>query len=80
MATITVKNIPDDLYAQLKQIAKANQRSINKEVIFAIRRTVAFKPIDVETVLERARQTRELTGDYILSNEEITKIKNEGRT
>jgi plasmid stability protein len=79
MATITVKNIPDDLYEQLKQIAKANQRSINSEVIYAIRRAVSLKPLDVETVLERARQTRELTADYVLTDEEITRMKNEGR-
>ena len=79
MATITVKNIPDDLYEQLKQTARANQRSINSEVIYAIRRAVSLAPIDVDTVLERARQTRELTADYVLMDEEITRMKNEGR-
>lgn len=79
MVTITVKNIPDDLYDQLKHAAKANQRSVNKEVIHAIRRAVAIKPLNVEETLEQARQTRELTADYVLTNEEITRMKNEGR-
>ncbi|NBD34139.1 MAG: Arc family DNA-binding protein, partial [Cyanobacteria bacterium] len=30
--TITVKNLPDDIYERLKEAAKANQRSINSEV------------------------------------------------
>lgn len=79
MATITIKNIPDDLYRQLKQVAKANQRSINSEVIYAIRRTVAIKPIDADTVLQRARQTRELTAHYAITDEEIDQAINTGR-
>ena len=79
MATITVKNIPDELYEQLKLIAQANQRSINSEVIVAIRRAVALKPINVEDVLERARQTRELTAPYRITNQEIDDAKAEGR-
>lgn len=27
MATITIKNVPDDLYADLKQVAASNRRS-----------------------------------------------------
>jgi plasmid stability protein len=79
MATITVKNIPDDLYEQLKQTARANQRSINSEVIYAIRRTVAIQPMDVETVLDRARQTRELTAHYVITDEEIDQAIRTGR-
>ncbi|MCC6166009.1 MAG: Arc family DNA-binding protein [Caldilineaceae bacterium] len=36
MATITVKNIPDDLYLALKQAAEANHRSVNREIIVRI--------------------------------------------
>jgi hypothetical protein len=32
-ATITVKNIPDELYDLLKQSAEANHHSINSEII-----------------------------------------------
>ena len=33
MATVTVKNIPDDLYSSLKNSAQLNRRSINSELI-----------------------------------------------
>lgn len=79
MATITIKNIPDDIYLLLKEKAKTNNRSINSEAILAIKVAVAFRPIDVEATLERARKIRELTAHYRITDEEITKFKNEGR-
>ncbi len=33
MATITVKNIPDDIYARIKEDAKNHHRSVNSYVI-----------------------------------------------
>jgi len=79
MATITVKNIPDELYAQLKKVAKANQRSINREVIYAIRRAVVVQPLDVDEWLKETREIRERTGKYILTDEEIEQAINTGR-
>ena len=51
MATITVKNIPDDLYERLKQAARAHRRSINSEVIVCIERAVGLRQRDVEARL-----------------------------
>lgn len=79
MVTITLKNIPDDLYEKLKETAKANNRSINGEVLFAIKHSLLMKPIDVEATLERARILREATAHYVVTDEELTKFKNEGR-
>lgn len=79
MATITLKNIPDDIYLLLKEKAKANNRSINREAILAIKVAVAFRPIDVEATIQRARKIQELTAQYRITDEELTKFKNEGR-
>ncbi len=79
MATLTIKNIPLDIYERLKLHAKANRRSINQEVIAAIERALAAPPIDVESTLERTRKIRELTAQYHLRDEELEKWKNEGR-
>ena len=79
MATITVKNIPDDLYEQLKKTAKTNQRSINKEIIAIVQRAVMPHPIDVDEWLEQTRQIRDRTTEYRLSGDEITRMKREGR-
>lgn len=79
MATITIKNIPDDVYEKLKASAKENHRSINSEVILLIKLAVMQRRIDVDAVLEGARQARELTAHYVITDEELTKFKNEGR-
>ena len=36
MPSITVKDIPDELYSQFKAIAQAERRSVNSEVIVAM--------------------------------------------
>jgi hypothetical protein len=79
MVTLTLKGIPEELYERLKEVAKANNRSINGEVLFAIKRAIFAQPIDVETMLERARILREANAHYLATDEEITKFKNEGR-
>ena len=79
MVTLTLKGIPDDLYEKLKEVAKANNRSINGEVLFAIKRAILARPIDVESTLERTRRIRELTAHYVVTDEELTRFKNEGR-
>jgi plasmid stability protein len=33
MATLTIRNLPDDLHLKLKDRAKKNRRSLNQEVI-----------------------------------------------
>ena len=79
MTTITVKNIPDDLYERLKQAAKTNHRSINSEIIACIERSVSPRPLDIATYLAEARQLREQTADYVLTQAELRQARNEGR-
>jgi plasmid stability protein len=79
MASITIKNIPDDLYEELKVRAATNRRSINNEVIMLIERAFrSYKPTP-EEVLERAGQLRELTAHYVITAEEVEQWINEGR-
>lgn len=79
MATITVKNIPDDLYEELKERAAVHRRSINSEIIVCIERTVRSRRIDPEAVIAEARLIRERLGDLWVTEEEITQAKREGR-
>ena len=48
MASITVKDIPDDLYEKFKETAKQERRSLNAEVIVAM-----------EALIQQADQRRE---------------------
>jgi len=79
MATITVKNIPDELYDLVKQSAKAQHRSINSEIIACLERSFLSKSVDVTTTIARARKLREITAGYLLTDEDITRAKNAGR-
>jgi plasmid stability protein len=79
MATVTVKNIPDDLYERLKAAAEADRRSINSEIILCIEQAVASRRIDPEKVLESARRLRALTADHPIDDEEFNRAKAEGR-
>ncbi len=54
VATLTIRNVPDDLYELLKQSAKQHRRSINSEAIFLLERASGF-PVDPAEFLERVR-------------------------
>jgi predicted RNA-binding Zn ribbon-like protein len=79
MATVTVKNIPDDLYDRLKAVAEINRRSINSEIIVCIEHAVTSRRIAPEKILESARHLRELTAKHPISNDEFNQAKTEGR-
>jgi plasmid stability protein len=79
MATVTVKNIPDELYDRLKLIAEINRRSINSEIIMCIENTVISRPINLNEVLENARQLRKFTAGHMINNEKFNQAKAEGR-
>jgi plasmid stability protein len=76
---ITIKNIPDDLYEQLKQSAETNHRSINSEIITCIELKVRSIKISPEISLARARQLREKTASHPITDIEFTKAKETGR-
>ncbi len=79
MATVTVKNIPDELYARLKSVAEINRRSINSEIIMCIEHAVTIRKVDPERLLESARQLRQLTAKNPILDEEFNEAKAEGR-
>ena len=79
MATVTIKNIPDDLYDELKRRAARNRRSINSEIILLIEHTFrSYKPKPQEIEMQ-ARRLREMSANYFLTEEELNQAKNEGR-
>ena len=79
MVTVTIKNIPEQIYERIKAQAKINHRSINGEILSILEQAVSLPPIDVQATLERARKVRELTAKYTVTADEIEKMINEGR-
>ena len=79
MVTVTLKNIPDNLYNQLNETAKLHHRSINSEILYCVERTINPHKVNVNEHLAIARQLRAKTANYLLTDEEIDKAKSDGR-
>ncbi len=77
--TITIKNIPSQLYEALKQSAVKNHRSINSEIMFVIEKQYSSTPIMPEEYLERARKVRKKNSGIFLTQEFLDDAKGEGR-
>lgn len=77
--TITVKNIPQELYEKLKKRADQNQRSINREIIAIFENVLSVRRINPEDILVSARILREKTWRFTLTQNFIDGAKREGR-
>jgi antitoxin FitA len=79
MATVTFKNIPDDLYEQLKQAANAHHRSVNSELIYCLEKT--FKPtrISATELAEKALRLRSQVDAKKVDIDQINEAINQGR-
>lgn len=82
MPSITLKDIPDDLHAQLKAEAEANLRSLNQEAIIRIQRSFdvadQFSTAAVNALIDEAIASgpeQEFTLDQIRQRFEETRIK-----
>ena len=81
MATLTIKNLPDEIYAALSRTAKQNRRSINGEAIVQLEQAVIVPIKDRDELIARIAENREklrLKGVY-LTDEFLEFAKNEGR-
>lgn len=78
MASLTLKNIPEDLHQSLKTQAAEHGRSLNSEAIVALRIHVSQRPLDVDAFLARARKLRRGISVRVDENT-IRRFKNEGR-
>jgi len=79
MATLTVKNIPDDLYEKLKQRAKARNRSVNKEIIVCIQEALESRRMDPESFVARIEALHRQMQAPPLTDRMLRRAKTEGR-
>ncbi len=80
MVTVTIKNIPEEIYEKIKLQARANHRSVNSEIISIFEHAIQKRtPRDVKEILERARKVRELTAKHTVTADEIEQMINERR-
>lgn len=79
MPALTIKNIPDDLYKELKHVAKQHRRSINSEVIVCLERSLLSQRISPEERLKSIQALRAQVLPNVVSTEEIEQAISEGR-
>jgi plasmid stability protein len=58
MPSITVKNIPNDIYDKVREQAEAHHRSINSEIIACLERVVSSQKVSSDEILYQARRLR----------------------
>ncbi len=79
MPNLNIKNVPQELYASLKERAQTHHRSLNSEVIVCLELTLHSPHMDSQKALERARYIRHGLSGLSLNDEAISRAKNEGR-
>ena len=79
MATLTIKNLPDSLYALLKEKAAQHRRSINSEAILAVERAVVGAPREPEEILSALRSARDRIARVYLTDSALQHARGSGR-
>jgi plasmid stability protein len=79
MPTITLKNIPDELYGKLKEAASAHRRSINSEMIHCLEVVLAPRKIRAEEFVSHLRLLRPDIDPEAVGLDEIQRVIDEGR-
>jgi hypothetical protein len=80
MPSITIKKIPDRLFRTLRQSARANNRSINKEVISNLEKSLGETLINPVAFLSSVDQMRKRLRTQKLTERILRKAKELGRS
>ncbi len=79
MPSLTIKNIPHNLYIELKHVAEQHHRSINSEVIVCLKATLFPKKISPEDRLANIQALRSQIEPNFITTQDIEQAINEGR-
>ena len=77
--TLTLKNVPDEVYERLKASADTHRRSLNSEAIMCLESVLLPGRINPDERLARARTLRAALGPTRFNAREIDALKREGR-
>ena len=78
--TLTLKNIPDEVYERLKLSAEANRRSMNSEAIVCLEAALLGSRLAPAERLARARALRAPLPKGKFRVKDIDAMKREGRS
>ncbi len=80
MATLTLKNVPEELVDRLKEEAKENRRSLNQEALSRLEGTIGRRKRSSEEVIADLRRLHKRLGSRpIMTAALIDRAKREGR-
>ena len=77
--TLTLKNIPDEVYVRLKASAESHRRSLNSEAIVCLESVLLPGRATAEEAIARARSIRELLPKGKFTAKDIDAFKRQGR-
>jgi hypothetical protein len=80
MASLTIKGVPDELLNRLRRVAETNRRSLNREVIGRLERSLEGRRLDPDSLLARVDALRARLALTPLDDESIREAKRAGRT
>ena len=79
MATLTIKNLPDELYARLKARAAERRRSINSEAILAVEQALSAETPEPAVLLAELRERRARLRGVFLTDRALRSARRSGR-
>jgi plasmid stability protein len=79
-ATMTLKNIPDDIYERLRLAAEANRRSMNSEAIVCLEAALLPSRSTISERLARARALRGKLPKVKFRARDLDAMKKAGRS
>jgi len=77
--TLTLKNVPDEVYRRLKAAAEAHRRSLNSEAIVCLESVLIPGRVAVADRLAAARAMRARLPKLVVRRRELDAFKREGR-
>ena len=77
MLTLTLKNIPEQLHARLKESAEKNRRSLNSEILARLERELAAPTVDP---VAHAKELKAFTTRLpLVAHSRVSRYRRQGR-
>lgn len=80
MASVTIKDLPESLYEQLKLVANMRQCSIQSVIISCLEKALLSKPLDAIEIKESAQLIRNQLAICQFDTDDIDDAKKQGHT
>lgn len=79
MPSMTIKNIPNRIYQNLKRNARNNHRSLNGETIACLERSLGLTQPSTDAVLSGIDKLRDSLKKVNVTDRVLRSVRNEGR-